>query len=38
VLKSSGKSDAEVLQELAETVVSWAEGLEERQTMPAQNA
>jgi uncharacterized protein len=38
VLKSSGKSDAEVLRELAETVVSWAEGLEERQTMPAQNA
>jgi len=38
VLKSSGKSDAEVLRELAETVVSWAEGLEEMQTMPAQNA
>jgi uncharacterized protein len=38
VLKSSGKSDTEVLRELAETVVSWTEGLEEMQTMPAQNA
>jgi len=38
VLKSSGRNDAEVLRELAETVVSWAERLEEMQTMPAQNA
>src|SRR5439155_22372985 len=28
VLKSSGRSDAEVLRELAETTVSWAEGIE----------
>ena len=27
VLKSSGRNDAEVLRELAETVVSWAEGI-----------
>jgi len=27
VLKSSGRSDAEVLRELAETTVSWAEGI-----------
>ena len=38
VLKSSGKSDAEVLRELAETVVSWADGIEEIQAKPAQNA
>jgi uncharacterized protein len=31
VLKSSGRSDAEVLRELAETAVSWADGLEEIQ-------
>jgi len=31
VLKSSGRSDADVLRELAETVVSWAEGMEEMQ-------
>ena len=29
VLKSSGRKDAEVLRELAETAVSWAEGTEE---------
>ena len=29
VLKKSGRSDAEVLCELAETTVSWAEGIEE---------
>src|SRR5467141_5090338 len=29
VLKKSGRSDAEVLRELAETTVSWAEGIEE---------
>jgi predicted alpha/beta-hydrolase family hydrolase len=29
VLKSSGRSDAEVLRELAETAASWAEGMEE---------
>ena len=29
VLKSSGRSDAEVLRELAETTVSWAERIEE---------
>jgi uncharacterized protein len=28
VLKSSGRTDAEVLHELAETVVSWADGIE----------
>ena len=37
VLKSSGRSDAEVLRELAETVVSWADGIEEIQSKPAQN-
>jgi uncharacterized protein len=35
VLKSSGRSDAEALRELAETVVSWAEGIERVQTKPA---
>src|SRR5882762_7182726 len=30
VLKSSGRSDAEVLRELAETAASWAEGIEEK--------
>jgi uncharacterized protein len=29
VLKSSGRNDAEVLRELAETAASWAEGIEE---------
>jgi predicted alpha/beta-hydrolase family hydrolase len=37
VLKSSGRTDAEVLRELAETVVSWADGIEEREAKPAQN-
>jgi uncharacterized protein len=31
VLKSSGRTDAEVLRELAETVVSWADGIGETQ-------
>jgi uncharacterized protein len=38
VLKSSGRNDAEVLRELAETVVSWAEGMGEMQAKPAHNA
>ena len=29
VLKSSGRNDADVLRELAETAASWAEGIEE---------
>jgi len=37
VLKSSGRSDAEVLRELAETVASWAERIEEIQSKLAQN-
>jgi len=37
VLKSSGRSDAAVLRELAETVVSWAERIEEIQSKLAQN-
>ncbi len=37
VLKSSGRSDAEVLRELAETVVSWAERIEGIQSKPAQD-
>jgi len=37
VLKSSGRSDAEVLRELAETTVSWAEGIEGKQATAAQN-
>ena len=37
VLKSSGRSDAAVLRELAETVVSWAEGIEGIQSKLAQN-
>ena len=37
VLKSSGRSDAEVLRELAETVVSWAERIEGMQSKLAQN-
>jgi uncharacterized protein len=35
VLKSSGRTDAEVLHELAETTVSWADGIEKVQTRPA---
>ncbi len=31
VLKSSGRSDVDVLRELAETTASWAEGMEENQ-------
>ncbi len=38
VLKSSGRSDAEVLRELAETVVSWAERIEGMQLKPVQNS
>ena len=38
VLKRSGRTDAEVLRELAETMMSWANGIEERQAKPAQNA
>ena len=38
VLKSSGRSDAEVLRELAETVVSWAERSEGIQSKLAQNS
>src|SRR6266702_8206911 len=37
VLKSSGRNDAEVLRELAETAASWAEGMEENQSKLAQN-
>ena len=37
VLKRSGRSDAEVLRELAETAASWAEGIEEIQSKLAQN-
>jgi predicted alpha/beta-hydrolase family hydrolase len=37
VLKTSGRNDAEVLRELAETTVSWAEGIEEIQSKLAQN-
>ena len=37
VLKSSGRSDAEVLRELAETVVSWAERIEGIRSKLAQN-
>ncbi len=35
MLKRSGRSDAEVLRELAETTVSWAEGIEEIKARPA---
>jgi uncharacterized protein len=35
VLKNSGKTDDEVLRELAETTVSWADGIEKVQTRPA---
>src|SRR6266568_8125891 len=37
MLKSSGRSDAEVLRELAETAVSWAERIEGMQSKLAQN-
>ena len=37
VLKSLGRSDAEVLRELAETVASWAEAIDEAQSKLAQN-
>ena len=37
VLKSSRRTDAEVLRELAETVASWVDGLGETQAKPAQN-
>src|SRR6266705_713391 len=37
VLKSSGRNDAEVLRELAETAVSWAERIEGMQSKLAQN-
>jgi uncharacterized protein len=35
VLKKAGRSDAEVLRELAETTASWAEGIEETKARPA---
>jgi uncharacterized protein len=35
VLKSSGRTDEQVLRELAETVASWADGVENVQTRPA---
>ena len=35
VLKRSGRNDAEVLQELAETVASWTEQIEKIQPKPA---
>ena len=34
VLKKSGRSDAEVLRELAGTTVLWAEGIEGKQATP----
>ena len=37
VLKKSGRSDADALRELAETTVSWAEGMEGKQARVAQN-
>jgi len=37
VLRSSGRSDAEVLRELAETAVSWAEAIDEAQSKLAQS-
>jgi uncharacterized protein len=37
VLKSSGRNDAEVLRELAETVVSWADGVEGMKARPVQS-
>src|SRR6266481_6260500 len=36
VLKSTGRTDAEVLRELAETTISWANGIEKTQAKPAQ--
>jgi|SRR5204863_637402 len=38
VLKSSGRNDSEVLRELAETTVSWAEGIEGKEARAAQNS
>ena len=38
VLKKSGRNDAEVLRELAETTVSWADGIEGKQARTAQNS
>ena len=38
VLKKSGRSDAEVLRELAETTVLWAEGIEGKEARAAQNS
>ena len=35
VLKSSGRTDAEVLGDLAETTMSWAEGIKQTQAKPA---
>jgi predicted alpha/beta-hydrolase family hydrolase len=37
VLKSLGRSDAEVLRELAETVASWAEAIDDTQSKLAPN-
>src|SRR5216684_8120303 len=37
VLKSSGRNDVEVMRELAETAVSWVEGIEEIRRKLAQN-
>jgi predicted alpha/beta-hydrolase family hydrolase len=37
VLKSSGKTDEEVLRELAETAASWAEGMEELRSKTAES-
>jgi predicted alpha/beta-hydrolase family hydrolase len=37
VLRSSGRSDAEVLRELAETTASWAEAIDEAQSKLAQS-
>ena len=38
VLKKSGRSDAKVLRELAETTASWAEGIEGKQARAAQSS
>jgi predicted alpha/beta-hydrolase family hydrolase len=38
VLKKSGRNDAEVLRELAETTASWADGIEGKQARAAQNS
>jgi predicted alpha/beta-hydrolase family hydrolase len=37
VLKSSGRSDGQVLRELAETAASWAEAIDETKSKLAQN-